>query len=177
MWLFADCYMLRRQRLRGKAVGTNSGARLAATASSRASSRIRTGGGLMARHTLAVLALAALTAACAGRSHPRAQTPVAHAQSLEIPSLVFPGVDSATLDSLSALLGRIAQDSSLLSALDPNEPRTYALFRELEAAQKAFAIALATPDSTGRTLYDRLMSQADSTLRLFQELNRKAPRR
>ena len=127
----------------------------------------------MARRTLAVLALAALAAACAGRPHP---APVAHPQSLEIPSLVFPGVHSATLDSLSALLGRIAQDRSLLSALDPNEPRTYALFRELEAAQRAFATALATPDSTGRTLYDRLMSQADSTLRLFQELNRKAPR-
>lgn len=130
----------------------------------------------MAGHTLAVLALAALTAACAGRPHPPAQMPVARPQSLAIPSFVFPSVDRTTLDSLHALLGRVAQDSSLLSALDPNEPRTYALFRELEAAQRAFAIALAAPDSTGRTLYDRLMSQADSTLRLFEELNRKTPR-
>lgn len=175
MWLNADCYTLRRECLKGKAVGTKL---WSAACSGCFESRFvpDSHGGLMAHHTLAVLGLTALTAACAGRSLPGAQTPVAHPRSLEIPSLVFPGVDSATLDSLSALLGRIGQDSSLLSALDPNEPRTYALFRELEAAQRAFAVALATPDSTGRTLYDRLMSQADATLRLFEELNRKAPR-
>ena len=44
-------------------------------------------------------------------------------------------------------------------------------------ARHTLAIALATPDSARRPLYDPLMSQADSTLRLFRELNRKALRR
>ena len=133
----------------------------------------------MAWHPVGVLALAAISAACAGRSQQRVETPVAQPHALEMTTLVFPSIDPATLDSLHALLGRIAQDSALLSALDPTEPRMYALFRELEAAQRAFAIALATPDSTGRTLYDRLMEttgRADSVFRQLEELHRRIPR-
>lgn len=86
----------------------------------------------MARRTLAVLALAVLTAACAGRPRSGAQTPVAYPQSLEIPSLLSPGVDSATLDSLSTLLARIA---GVASKGTVSIPRTRA------AAFRAFAEA------------------------------------
>ena len=129
----------------------------------------------MTRYTVGALALAAL-AACAGRSRAPSEAPAAQPQAFETHAFAFPSVDAATLDSLHSLLGRVARDSALLSMLDPRHPRTYSLFRELEAAQQAFATALATPDSTGRTLYDRIMSQADSTFRLLDELNRKARR-
>jgi hypothetical protein len=133
----------------------------------------------MAWHHLRVLALAAVTAACAGRSQPHPEPPVAPPRALDAPTLLFPDIDPVTLDSLHALLGRIAQDSALLSSLSPSEPRMYALFRELEAAQRAFAIALATPDTTGRTLYDRIMEtteRADALFRQLEELHRKRPR-
>lgn len=129
----------------------------------------------MTRFAVGVLVLATL-AACAGRSQPPLEAPVAQPQGFETYAFVFPTVDAATLDSLQTLLGRVARDSALLSMLDPRNPRTYALFRELEAAQQAFATALATPDSTGRTLYDRIMAQTDSTFRLLDEVNRKARR-
>jgi hypothetical protein len=125
------------------------------------------------------LALGLLCAACAGRSQTDVRQPAPHPVAFEIPSLVFPAIDSTTLASLSAQLERLARDSSLLSALNPAEPRMYALFRELEAAQERFAIALTTPDSTGRTLYDQLMAMTARTDSLFRELetrNRQAPR-
>lgn len=96
---------------------------------------------------------------------------------IEIPSLAFPAIDSATLASLSAQLERLARDSSILG-LSPSDPRFYALFRELEAAQERFAIALTTPDATGRTLHDRLRAMTARTDSLFRELearNRQAP--
>jgi hypothetical protein len=133
----------------------------------------------MTRHTVGVLIVVALAAACTGRSQPPLQPAVPQPQALGIPALVFPDIDAPILDSLSALLGRVAQDSSLLSALDPSGPRMYALFRELEAAQERFAIALATPDSTGQTLYDRLKTFTARNDSLFRELetrNRQAPR-
>lgn len=133
----------------------------------------------MYRRTVCVLALVVLSAACASRSQTeileRGPRPVGPPAA----SLVFPTIDSATLASLSALLDRMASDTSLLSALSLSQSRMYALFRELEAAQERFAIALATPDSTGQTLYDRLAAmtaQADSVFRSLETLNRQAPR-
>jgi hypothetical protein len=47
----------------------------------------------------------------------------------------------------------------------------YALFRELEAAQRSFEIALATPDATGLTLYDRLRAMTRSVDSVFRQLD------
>ena len=129
----------------------------------------------MARHSLRVLAHTALIAACAGRSQSHVGPSAAQPLALQTPTFRLPTVEPATLDSLHAFLGRIARDRSLLSALDPSQPRMYALFRELEAAQRAFETALATPDSRGRTLYDRLLETtgpADSVFRQLEAFHR-----
>jgi hypothetical protein len=133
----------------------------------------------MMNRAIAGLALAVLFAACAGRPQVDVREPAPHPLAVDIPSLVFPAIDSTTLASLSARLEQLARDTSLLSALNPSEPRMYALFRELEAAQERFAIALTTPDASGQTLYDRLTAmtaRADSLFRELEERNRKAPR-
>ena len=133
----------------------------------------------MYNRTICVLALVVLSAACASRSQPEGREPAPRPVGPHATALVFPTIDSATLASLSALLDRMARDTSLLSALSLSQSRMYALFRELEAAQERFAIALATPDSTGQTLYDRLTAmaaQADSVFRSLETLNRQAPR-
>jgi hypothetical protein len=125
------------------------------------------------------LALAMLCGACSGRAPTDVREPAPHPVAIDVPSLVFPAIDSATLASLSARLERLARDSSLLSALNPDEPRMYSLFRALEAAQERFAIALTTPDATGLTLYDRLMAmtaRVDSVFRALEERHRQAPR-
>jgi hypothetical protein len=125
------------------------------------------------------LALAILGGACSGRVPTNVREPAARPVAPDVPSLVFPAIDSATLASLSARLERLARDSSFLSSLNPDGPRMYSLFRELEAAQERFAIALTTPDATGLTLYDRLMAmtaRTDSLFRALEERNRQAPR-
>ncbi len=131
----------------------------------------------MVNRAICALALAVFCIACAARPQTdvrhRAPQPVA----VDIPSLAIPAIDSATLASLSARLERLARDSSLFLAF--SEPRVYALFRELEAAQERFAIALTTPDSTGQTLHDRLRTLTARNDSLFRELearNRQAPR-
>ena len=124
------------------------------------------------------LALGIFCGACAARSHPDVTAQPPHPAAAEFPSLEVPKVDSATLASLSAQLQRLAQDSSILG-LSPADPRFYALFRDLEAAQERFAIALTTPDATGQTLYDRLRAmtaRTDSLFRKLEERNRQAPR-
>jgi hypothetical protein len=129
----------------------------------------------MTTRTLCILALLSFSSACTARSPRENPTPVP----LGSPALQFPSIDAATLTALNRQLERITQDTALLSALNPSHPRFYALFRDLEAAQEGFAIALATPDSTGRTLYDRLAAlaaHADSVFRSLEERNRRAPR-
>ena len=132
----------------------------------------------MVDRAICALALAIFCGACAARSQPdvSARTPTPGA--IDFPSLAVPAVDSATLASLSAQLERLTRDSSILG-LSPSDPRFYALFRELEAAQERFAIALTTPDATGQTLYDRMRAMTaslDSVLRQLEERNRQAPR-
>ena len=125
------------------------------------------------------LAILALTGACAGRSQTGTPEAAPESATLRIPAFEFPAVDSATLNALSAHLERLAQDSSLVSSLSPSHPRFYALFRDLEAAQREFQIALVTPDATGQTLYDRLAAmtaRADSVFRALKERERRVPR-
>lgn len=132
----------------------------------------------MGSRAMYAFALAILSGACAGRSQPDVSTPVPHPLAAGFPSLVVPTVDSATVAALSAQLERLAQDSSILG-LSPSNPRFYALFRDLEAAQERLAIALTTPDSTGLTLYDRLRAmtaRTDSLVRELEARNRQAPR-
>jgi hypothetical protein len=131
----------------------------------------------MTNRAICALALAVFCGACAARSQTDGREGVRQPVAVDIPSLEVPAIDSATLASLSARLERLARDSSLFSTL--SEPRVYALFRELEAAQERFAIALTTPDSTGQTLHDRLRvmtAPLDSVLRELQGRNRQAPR-
>jgi len=124
------------------------------------------------------LALAIFCGACAVRSHPDVSAQAPHPGAADFPSLVVPTVDSATLASLSAQLERLGRDSSILG-LSASDPRFYALFRDLEAAQERLAIALTTPDATGQTLHDRLRAmtaRADSLFRELEARNRQAPR-
>jgi hypothetical protein len=126
-----------------------------------------------------LLALVALSAGCAGRSQPVVPDLTATPVALEVSPLVFSAIDSATLASLSARLERLAQDSSLFSGLTTSEPRVYALFRELEAAQERLATGFETPDATGSSLYDRLaalMATTDSVFRALEARNRQTPR-
>ena len=132
----------------------------------------------MVHRAIGALALAILCGACAARSKPEVSAQAPYAAASEFPSLVLPTVDSATLASLYAQLGRLAADTSILG-LSPSDPRFYALFRDLEAAQERLAVALTTPDATGQTLYDRLRAMTTRTDSLFRELearNRQAPR-
>ena len=131
----------------------------------------------MVNRALCALALA-ICGACAARSQPEFSARVPHPAAVDVPSLVLPTVDSATLASLSSQLERLARDSSMLG-LSPSDSRFYALFRDLEAAQQHFAIALTTPDATGQTLYDRLQAmtaRTDSLLRELETRSRQAPR-
>lgn len=124
------------------------------------------------------LALAIFCGACAARSQRDVSAQARHPGAADVPSVVVPTVDSATLASLRAQLERLGQDSSILG-LSPSDPRFYALFRDLEAAQDWFAMALTTPDATGRTLHDRLRAMTARTDSLFRELEtrtRQAPR-
>ena len=132
----------------------------------------------MVNRAIYALALAIFYGACAARSQPDVSARVPHPVASDFPSLVVPTLDSATLASLSAQLERLARDSSILG-LSPSDPRFYALFRDLEAAQERFAIALTTPDATGQTLYDRLRAmtaRTDSLVRELEARNRQAPR-
>jgi hypothetical protein len=133
----------------------------------------------MTLRSVCLLALVALSIGCAGRSQTVGPEPTATPVALETSPLAFPAIDSGTLASLSALLERLAQNSSLVSMLTASEPRMYALFRELEAAQQRLTTGLATPDATGSSLYDRLsalMARTDSVFRALEERNRQAPR-
>lgn len=130
----------------------------------------------MKSRTLCVLALVVLSLACAPRPHVEAREPAPQVPTLDARALGLLPIDSTTLAALTARLDRVMQDSSLLAALSPSNPRVAALIRELEAAQDQFAIALATPDSTGRTLHERLTARLDSLARLFEERNRQPPR-
>jgi hypothetical protein len=133
----------------------------------------------MIARAVVALTFAVLCAACAGLSQPDLPEPAPRPRSLETPALVFPAIDSTTLALLGALLDRVLQDTTLLSALSPSNPRVYALFRQLEAAQESFAIALTTQDASGSTLHDRLMAmtaRTDSLFRALEESNRQAPR-
>ena len=125
------------------------------------------------------LAIVLIAAACAGRSPSGTPQRAADPVTLRSPTLEFPAADSATLNALSAQLERIARDTALLSSLSPSHPRFYALFRDLEAAQREFEVALVTPDATGQTLYDRLaamIAHADSVFRALKERERQLPR-
>jgi hypothetical protein len=131
----------------------------------------------MIRHAIRTLTFAVVCGACAARPHSDVGTRAPRADAIDFPSLVVPTIDSATLASLNAQLERLARDSSLLG-LSPSDPRFYALFRELEAAQERFAIALTTPDATGQTLYDRLRAmtaRADSVFRELDARSRQTP--
>jgi hypothetical protein len=133
----------------------------------------------MTGRAIRALALTILCAACAGRSPSDIPEPARPLGRLDVPALVFPTIDSATLASLSAQLERLAQDTLLLSSVSPSDPRFYALFRELEAAHETFEAALRTPDATGQTLYDRfaaMSASVDSVFRAIEGRKRQVPR-
>jgi hypothetical protein len=130
----------------------------------------------MQSRAVCVFALVALSIACAGRPQPEVGEPAPPPLALDPPAPPFPAVDSTTLAALTARLERVAQDSSLLAALSPSNPRVAALIRELEASHDRLAAALSTPDATGRSLHDRLTAQLDSLRRVLEERNRQAPR-
>jgi hypothetical protein len=130
----------------------------------------------MWNRTLCVPALIVLSLACAPRPHAEPGEPAPQAPPIDAQARGLFPIDSATLAALSARLERVMHDSSLWAALSPSNPRVAALLRDLEVAQEQFARALATPDSTGRTLHERLTARADSVLRRFEERNRQAPR-
>jgi hypothetical protein len=89
----------------------------------------------------------------------------------DITTLVLPTADSATLASLGASLDSLLQRAAF-SPLALREPRVYALFRELEAAQESFNRSLSERDATGQNLYDRLRAQSDALAQLLDQLNR-----
>ena len=125
------------------------------------------------------LAIVLTAGACAGRLPSGTPQPAPDPLTLPGPILEFPAIDSATLSALSTHLERLARDTALLSSLSPSHPRFYALFRDLEAAQREFEAALVTPDATGQTLYDRLAAMtahADSVFRALKERERQLPR-
>jgi hypothetical protein len=132
----------------------------------------------MTSRAIRALAVTILCGACAGRSPSHIPEPARPPVALDVPALVFPAIDSATLASLSAQLERLAQDTLLLN-VSPSDARFYALFRELEAAHERFAIALTTPDATGQTLHDRLAAMSasvDSVFRALEGRKRQVPR-
>ena len=133
----------------------------------------------MRTRAVSIVTVIVLGVGCAGRSSTEIQEPSPQGSALELPSLVFPTIDSATLDSLNALLGRLQHDTSLFSAVSPSDPRVYSLMRELEAAQSRLAESFITPDATGQSLYDRLTAltqQVDSVFKSL-ETRRRQPSR
>jgi hypothetical protein len=129
----------------------------------------------MVIRTVCVAGLLTLTLGCirSPRIEPAAPAPgpgVPH-----ITTLVLSAADSATLASLGALLDSLHRNAAF-PTLTLGEPRIYALFRELEAAQARLDTALSARDATGQSLYDRIVAQADLLAQLLDRLNRSPPR-
>jgi hypothetical protein len=116
-----------------------------------------------------------LAVGCAPSPRSEVVAPAPAPRLLDLTTLSLPTVDSATLASLGALLDSL-QRSSARTPLAMREPRVYALFRELEAAQERFNAELSVRDSTGTSLYDRIVAQGHALDRLLDQLNSQ-PRR
>lgn len=118
-------------------------------------------------------ALITLAVGCA--SSQRSETVAPTPRLPDLTTLVLPTVDSATLASLGVLLDSL-QRGSAFPTLDMGEPRVYALFRELEAVQAKLNADLSVRDSTGTSLYDRIVAQGEALNRLLDQL-KSQPRR
>jgi hypothetical protein len=125
----------------------------------------------MVIRTVCFVGLLTLTVGCARSPRTEVVAPAPAPAIPDITTLVLPTADSATLASLGALLDSLHRNAAF-PTLSLREPRMYALFRELEAAQEGLNRALSAQDATGRSLYDRLAAQADTLARLLDSLHR-----
>lgn len=119
--------------------------------------------------TVSFAGIVTLVVACAPSPRPDVIAPAPRPTVPDLTTLVLPTADSATLASLGALLDSLRRISTF-PTLTIREPRVYALFRELEAAQERFNAELFVRDSTGTSLYDRIVAQGQALDRLLDQL-------
>src|SRR5919106_4948928 len=122
----------------------------------------------MVSRLICVAALVTIALGCGRSSRTDVVAPGPAPVHPDLTALVLPTIDSATLASLEALLGRLQNQSGLLSQLESPDPRIYSLFRDLEAAHATLEARLSSPDTDWRPLRDalaRMTTQVDSVFR------------